>query len=338
MSPTTGVQRLPVRGSEMGRLYLQMFQQGRMSVLPVYGPAVKPAPPPQQNQPQTTPTKTQRPADVPQFSTPTPKKQKLNVDFQALAQAIRCCAKLEGVTQQVRHNEAQGIAKKWLSDSGTTTELVDKFLKCVKARAYADLKALDLPFKLVQECSEMESEVYLDEKWDAVRAQCLLKLLQTTNPLHNLNAELRNVLLSHLRLLGNPPTLPVGKDFGNGRAIASELVGYFLKVEVQKTTDILTDSVGFTLILDRTHKKKLRVPPEAFIVRDVDAEGQLRYRTLGFTYPSVEQYAAFKAAKATNKKTVWSSIPNGPAPRLAETALQFYWWPKGTAQVFSRGR
>lgn len=187
----------------------------------------------------------------------------------------------------------------------------------LQAGVYADLATLQLPFALAAEVGTAAQDPALDKKWDFIRAQCLLKVLQSASPLHSLNDELRSVYLSHQRLLGRPAVMPPGQDFGSGRRNAAELVGMFLKVEAEKTKNIILDSVGFSLIFDGAHKKRLRVPPEAFIIRDVDEDGYLRYRTLGFTYPTVQQYADFKKETCgvqepeKGSDTFWSQIEFG---------------------------
>ena len=120
--PTSGAESRP-RPSLLSQCYLQMFQQGRLTVLPIYGPDLPPEGAiPIEKSPAATKSPAVRAAETAVFSTPATKKRKLNVDFQAVTRAVLGTAQLDGVTSQVRHNEAQAIVKRWLASEDTTEE------------------------------------------------------------------------------------------------------------------------------------------------------------------------------------------------------------------------
>ena len=68
----------------------------------------------------------------------------------------------------------------------------------------------------------------------------------------------------------------------------------------QETGAVLKNTVGYSLMGDSAHKKKLRVPPEAFLLRYVTEDGDLEIRTIGYTYPTLKQYVQYLRDRKTD--------------------------------------
>ena len=133
-------------------------------------------------------------------------------------------------------------------------------------------------------------------------AECLLKLVQTKGPLHGLYNEMHLVLVNHRRLKRVPPQLPPGNHFGDGRGVPAELVRQFLPIEATHTSMEPMETICYSLLFDGAYKKRLCVPPEAFIAHFVTADCELKYHTLAFTYRTIQEYRAYLASKALKKE------------------------------------
>ena len=116
-----------------------------------------------------------------------------------------------------------------------------------------------------------------------MKAESALKLIQGATPLCQLHANLRHVYLSHRMLSKLPPCFPKGRDFqGNGLPTSEIFLNLFFHEQIEITSDVLIKkTVGWALIAHGAHKKKLKVPLEAFLLRHVNAEGYMEYRSLG---------------------------------------------------------
>lgn len=60
-----------------------------------------------------------------------------------------------------------------------------------------------------------------------------------------------------------------------------QFLNAFFASELARTYVILENTVGFCIMCDGASKKKLPLPPECWIVRDVGPDGEFRTRTLG---------------------------------------------------------
>lgn len=58
--------------------------------------------------------------------------------------------------------------------------------------------------------------------------------------------------------------------------------------EVAKTSSALADSVGWSLLMDGAAKGRYRRRMEAYIMHDIDSNGEVRERVLGITHCTAE--------------------------------------------------
>ena len=87
----------------------------------------------------------------------------------------------------------------------------------------------------------------------------------------------------HQCLSGLPARLLAGKDFSE-RSIAGVIFLRLLCGDMTRATrDVLQNTVGYSLWAIPHTKKKLRVPPKAFLLRHITEAGDLEIRTIGDT-------------------------------------------------------
>ena len=165
------------------------------------------------------------------------------------------------------------------------------FIWVVETENWSILRQLELPFQLSAALQRPPEDPHdaLPSEWDTVKAQSSLRLLHNALPLAQLNEELRAQFVTHQRLSGLPAQLPPGKDFA-ARSTAGEIfLRLLFRDMTQETGAVLKNTVGYSLMGDSAHKKKPRVPPEAFLLRHVTEDGDLEIRTIGYTYPTLKQ-------------------------------------------------
>ena len=219
------------------------------------------------------------------------------MDFERLSKCICSVAQLAASTPQCCYNEAQKVASRWHAEMKKRRELgvLHHFIWAVETKNWSILRQQEMPFHLFASLQRPPKDPHdaLSSEWDIVKAQSTLRLMQNALPLAQLNEELRAQFVTHQCLSGLPARLPPGKDFAARSAVGEIFLRLLFGDTTQATGEVLKNIVGFSLMGDHAHKKKLRVPPEAFLLRHVTEDGDLEIRTIGYTFPTLKQYVQY---------------------------------------------
>ncbi|EPS57398.1 hypothetical protein M569_17419 [Genlisea aurea] len=118
--------------------------------------------------------------------------------------------------------------------------------------------------------------------WRATECRMAICMAQRLEPSCHFYANLRFIheeVLAHKGESASPATYQ-----GDGYNAYQNILHVAATLEIQRTKAIVEDSVGFCLLMDGSNKGRYSTKGELVLFRDVDAQGELRVRTLGMQF------------------------------------------------------
>ena len=137
-----------------------------------------------------------------------------------------------------------------------------------------------------------------------------------------------NMRLQHAAVSHAQGEVPSRSYQGAGRLVFRNLVDSLASVELNDTRAMLTESLGWVLLLDGSNKGKFYTKGELLMFRDVSPEGDIRIRCLNMVFLKKKELQEYRklgqkpfgasAQGVRMRDAIQERFGKGPKPAAAE--------------------